>query len=486
MNRTHKLACFMAASILVPSTPVMAQTAAPQVTVDTGTLAGTAEDGVESWKGIPFAAPPVGPLRWRAPQPAAHWTGVRQATDYGHDCMQVPFPSDAAPLGTPPAEDCLYANVWKPAGAGGKLPVMVWIYGGGFVNGGASPPTYSGANLARQGIMVVSFNYRVGRFGTFAHPALTRENADGGLLGNYGFMDQLAALKWVQRNIAAFGGDPVNVTIAGESAGGMSVNMLVTSPLATGLFARGVAMSGGNGGAMSPQDLAAVEQIGVSFAAKNGIAADDPDALAKLRALSADQVTDGLNMMAMFRPGERTFASPFVDGKLAVDAGAAYAAGQFAHVPMMIGATSADMGGRTGIMIAGARTLSGTISDKGVPVYAYRFSYLAESAPGTPPFPGAQPGAQHASDIPFFFDTAAARYGEATTPRDLAVGRTMSAYLVNFVKTGDPNGAGLPAWPRYARARDEIMDFAEDGRAVPGKDPWGAEIEAAPPVPPGR
>ncbi len=173
---------------------------------------------------------------WRAPQPAAAWTGVRDATGYAPDCMQVPFPSDAAPLGTKPAADCLYANVWKPVTAKGKLPVVVWIYGGGFVNGGASPPTYSGADLAKQGVVFVSFNYRVGRFGTFALPQLTRANADGGRLGNYGIMDQIAALQWVQRNAAAFGGDPANVTIIGESAGGMSVHMLNTSPLAKGLF----------------------------------------------------------------------------------------------------------------------------------------------------------------------------------------------------------------------------------------------------------
>ena len=156
---------------------------APSIKVETGALAGSVEDGVESWKGIPFAAPPIGPLRWRAPQPAAPWTGVRQATAYRNDCMQKPFPSDAAPLGTEPSEDCLYANVWRPAGATAKLPVLVWIYGGGFVNGGSSPPVYSGAKLARQGVLVFSFNYRVGRFGTFAHPQLTRQNADGGTSG---------------------------------------------------------------------------------------------------------------------------------------------------------------------------------------------------------------------------------------------------------------------------------------------------------------
>ena len=469
MNFRHLI---LAASLSALLAPAAAAQAGPVAAIESGRVSGTTEDGVESWKGIPFAAPPVGEFRWRAPQPAAKWDGVKQAVAYGQDCMQVPFPSDAAPLGTPPDEDCLYLNVWRPAGAAEKLPVIFWIYGGGFVNGGASPPTYSGASLARQGVLFVSANYRVGRFGTFAHPQLTAENADDGLLGNYGYMDQVAALEWVRSNIAAFGGDPANVTIVGESAGGMSVHTLVTSPLARGLFARAVVMSGGDGGAMGGNGLAAAEKIGVDFAQSKGIAPADPDALAKLRALSAEEVTDGLNMMALFgQQGPRTFASPFVDGKLAVAAGAAYVSGQFVHVPMMIGATSADMGGRTGVMVAGARNMAATIAGKDVPVYHYRFSYVAESV--------GQPGAQHATDIPFFFDTTAIKHGEQTTPRDVGMGKTMSAYLVNFARTGDPNGDGLPVWPRYARATDMIMDFAEDGQAIARKDPWGPEIDAA-------
>ena len=469
----------LALMALILSCPSFAQgNSATQVSTESGSLDGVQADGVLSWKGIPFAAPPLGALRWRAPQPVAKWTGVRTAKDYGHDCMQKPFPSDAAPLGTEPGEDCLVMNVWRPANiaAGKKLPVLVWIYGGGFVNGGSSPPTYSGAELAKQGIMGVSFNYRIARFGTFAHPQLTQANPDGGLLGNYGYMDQLAALKWIQRNIAAFGGDPKDVTIAGESAGGMSVHTLVTSPLTKGLFAKAVIMSGGDGGGMGPGGLQNAEKASLAFARKNGIAADDPQALAKLRALSAEQVTDGLSMMALFAPGgERTFASPFADGKLAVDAGQAYGSGNYAHVPMMIGATSADIGGNTGIMIAGARRISGQLAAQGRPVYEYRFSYVAESERA--------PGAGHATEIPYFFDTTAVKYGAKTTPRDIAMGKTTSAYLVNFVKTGDPNGAGLPAWPRYAKASDQIMDFAADGKAKVLKDPLAAEIDAAPQSP---
>jgi para-nitrobenzyl esterase len=450
------------------------------VKIDTGTLKGTSEAGVLSWKGIPFAAPPVGELRWRAPQPSANWQGVRDASTYSSDCMQLPFPSDAAPLGTTPAEDCLYVNVWRPAAVHARLPVIFWIYGGGFVNGGASPPTYSGAELAKQGVLFASANYRVGRFGTFAHPALTRANADNGLLGNYGYMDQLAALRWVQRNIAAFGGDPGNVTLIGESAGGMSVNAMVTSPMTKGLLHRAVVMSGGDGGGMGGPDLAATEQISARFVEKYGIAPTDTEALPKLRALSAEQMTDGLNLMALFTPtGPRNFASPFADGKLAVDAGAAFRTDAFAHVPVMIGATSGDIGGKTGYMVAGARNLAAVIASKGVPVFAYRFSYVAEKLPPAPAGAPPQEGAAHASDIPFFFNTQAIKYEAGTTPRDNAMGTAISAYLVNFAKTGDPNGAGLPVWQRYDRAKDEIMDFAANGVAVSGKDPWGAKLDAA-------
>ncbi|MCT8001551.1 carboxylesterase family protein [Sphingomonas sanguinis] len=470
---TMFLKAAMAATIVLAA-PLAAQVpaSAPVISTDRGAVRGGVADGVASWKGIPFAAAPVGPLRWRAPQPAAAWQGVRDATAYAPDCMQVPFPSDAAPLGTAPAEDCLYANVWKPVAARGKLPILVWIYGGGFVNGGASPPTYSGAELARQGVMVVSFNYRVGRFGTFALPQLTKANADEGRLGNYGIMDQIAALQWVQRNAAAFGGDPSNVTIVGESAGGMSVHMLNTSPLARGLFSKVFVMSGGNGRS-DGKTLADAERIGENFARSKSIDPDSPDALDRLRALSAEAVTDGLNMMALFRPqpGPPTNMGPFADGRVMVDLGKAYAEDRFARVPMIVGATGADIGGKTGFMVAGAREVAGVVADKGVPVWEYRFSYVASSV--------SQPGAQHATDIPFFFDTTAIKYGAATTMRDRDMGRVMSRYLTQFAKTGNPNAAGLPQWPRYARASDRIMDFGADGKAVASADPWGAEIDAA-------
>lgn len=464
--------CILAACAAVPA---MAQT----VTIDTGEVAGATADGVSSWKGIPFAQPPVGDLRWRAPQPVEPWDGVFDATEYANDCMQLPFPSDAAPLGTPPAEDCLYMNVWRPDSDATDLPVMVWFYGGGFVNGGSSPPTYSGAEIAKRDVIFVSFNYRLGRFGYFAHPALTAENADDGLLGNYGYMDQIAALQWVQRNIAAFGGDPDKVTIVGESAGGGSVHAMLTSPLTVGLVDGAVIMSGGNGGGLNSITMADAEAIGANFSGYKGIAADDPDALARLRALPADEIVDGLNMMGLMRPdGPRTYSGPMIDGVISVRGEDAYSSGQFRPVPMMIGATSGDMGGQHGIMIAGARDASRLLAGQGVPIYAYRFSYIAEDAPVSSAVLGTSSGALHASDIPYFFDVQDIRYGDLTTARDNQMGATIADYLANFVKTGNPNGAGLVAWPTYNAGADIIMDFAPDGTAVAGKDPWTEETDA--------
>ncbi|MCI4592391.1 carboxylesterase family protein [Sphingobium sp. BYY-5] len=453
------LRAILLAAALGSATGTSAAPAQPEVTIADGALRGVAEDGIVAFKGIPFAQPPVGDLRWRAPQPMAHWQGVRDASRYGHDCMQLPFPSDAAPLGTPPAEDCLYANVWRPENPARKLPVMVWIYGGGFVNGGSSPPTYAGAALAKQGIMVVSFNYRLGRFGTFAHPALTKADADKGLLANYGYMDQVAALRWIQTNITAFGGDPANITIIGESAGGMSVHALLTSPMTQGLFQKAVIQSGGPM-PMGDATLAGAEKLGAAFAEKKGVAADDPDALAKLRALPADMVVDGLNLAQLFAGGPRTYSSPIVDSRIAVDSQAAYQAGRFVKVPVMIGATSDDIGGPTGPMVAGARAMAQQFAAQGVPTYYYRFSYVASSLRKAE-----TKGAGHASEIPYFFDTVAVKYGDATTDRDKEMGRIASAYLVNFVKAGDPNGVRLPVWRRYG-ADKVMLDLSAEAKAV--------------------
>ena len=454
--------------------PASSQPRIETLSIESGRVAGTLEEGVESWKGIPFARPPIGALRWRAPQPVPRWRGVLQATTYKHDCMQLPFPSEAAPPGTPPSEDCLYVNIWRPAALSNakKLPVIFWIHGGGFVNGGSSPPTYSGANLARQGVLFISINYRLGRFGTFVHPALLQDKGDDSFSGNFGSLDQIAALKWVQRNISTFGGDPSNVTIVGESAGGMSAHMLLTSPLTHGLFSRAVIMSGGAGGPFWPGDTNSVRQSDVAFAAANGISETDPAALAKLRALPPDKVVAGLNLGTYLKAGiSRSFTGPFADGIVSVAGPAAYASGRFAHVPIMIGATNADLGGKSGLMIAGARRIAAVIAEQGVPVYEYRFSYVADSI--------ASAGARHASDIPFFFDTTAIRYGAATTPKDLQMGKEMSGYLVNFAKTGNPNGAGLATWPAYLPALDILMNFGVDGQARAERDPASGQVRSA-------
>ena len=433
--------------------------AATPISTDTGPVRGAVADGVLSFKGIPFAAPPLGALRWRAPQPPAPWREVRAATAYGHDCMQLPFPSDAAPLGSQPAEDCLTLNVWRPADGTTHLPVLVWIYGGGFVNGGASPAVYSGAPLAQHGIVVVSFNYRVGRFGFFGHPQLTRANEDQGHLVNYGFLDQIAALQWVRRNIASFGGDPARVTIEGESAGGMSVHALLTSPLASRLFAGAVIQSGGDARLLT-STVHEAEQAGLAFAQSKGIAPDDPHALAKLRALPPDAIVDGLNMGSLFNPppGPPSWTFPVIDGTIAVDAASAYHGKKFAHVPVMVGATSDDMFGADGPMMRGVPEIADMISAHGVPVFAYRFSYVAGQPPGA--------GAGHASDIPFFLGTIAVKYGAATTAHDLEATSLASTYLANFVKHGNPNGASLPAWPEYGTGKRAMLDLDARGGAT--------------------
>jgi len=332
----------------------IADPAVQPVRIETGQVSGVAAEGVMAFKGLPSAAPPVDDRRWRAPQPPLPWTGVRVADAYGHDCMQEPFPSDAAPLGTPPSEDCLVLNVWSPRElAGGKRPVLVWIYGGGFVNGGSSPAVYDGSRFARRGIVFVSFNYRLGRFGFFAHPALAKENP-AGPLGNYGFLDQIATLRWVQRNIAAFGGDPGNVTIFGESAGGGSVNTLMISPLAGGLFHKAIVESGGgrNGGPMpmrlmregGPHGEPSGEAIGLAFAASALVKGEDAAALAALRKLPAAALVNGMNLMNQ-QPD--TNAGPMVDGQIVpTDVETALRAGQQARVPYMVGANDRDTGRR--------------------------------------------------------------------------------------------------------------------------------------------
>jgi len=495
--------------------PAFSQT--PVKTVS-GPVSGVTADGVESFKGIPFAAPPVGDLRWRAPQPAAKWTATLKADHYGHDCMQEPFGGDAAPLGTTPSEDCLVLNVWRPAGHHDKLPVIVWIYGGGFVNGGSSPAVYDGSAFARKDVIMVSFNYRLGRFGFFGHPALTAADADHGLLGNYGYMDQIAALKWVQANIAAFGGDPANVTIFGESAGGGSVHMLMTSPLAKGLFAKAIVQSGGGRGNLMGErrlredlpNLPSSESLGVALAKKNGIKGTDAAALASLRALPAEAIVDKLNLANM---ASDTYGGPMVDGRIVAETPqAAYLAGRYNKVPLMIGANNADIGfnfaqtkeaafapfganiaaakaaydplgkftveviryfmGMDALMIEPARFVASTLAAQGVPAYEYRYSYVADSMQAE-----WKTGTPHATEIPYVMDTVRAKYGDRLTEKDARIADQTNSYWANFARTGNPNGEGLPEWPRYDPKADVLMNFSAEGTPVAIPDPWKARLD---------
>jgi para-nitrobenzyl esterase len=486
-----------------------------EVKIDSGKLKGAIAGDVVSFKGIPFAAPPVGDNRWKPPQPVKAWSDVRTATAYGPDPMQLPFPSDAAPLGTAPSEDCLYLNVWAPVKrSNNKLPVMVWIYGGGFVNGGSSPAVYDGSRFAENGVVFVSFNYRLGRFGYFAHPALTKENPNGPL-GNYGTMDQIAALEWVKRNIGNFGGDASNVTLFGESAGGMSVLTLLASPKARGLFHKAIIESGGGRNTLgarkireSTQQQPSAEAVGLAFAQSVGITGEDEAALAALRKLPADKVISGLNLANFISP---TYSGPMLDGQIAIEPpDQALIGGRVMKMPLIAGANSSDIGfsfaqtieqlfapfganaekarvlydpndtkdvralgvvvGADGFMIEPARFWVKSMMQLGQPAYHFRFSYVAASMRGQ------WKGAPHATEIPFVFNTVAAKYGKDLKPEDEAIARAANAYWVAFAKTGNPSPAGLPAWPLYKSDGEMLMNFTNDGPVVQ-RDPWKERLD---------
>jgi para-nitrobenzyl esterase len=480
--------------------------------IEPGQVSGVVADGVASFKGIPYAAPPKGALRWRPPQPVASWTGLRAANAYGRDCMQEPFPTDAAPLRTTPDEDCLYLNVWAPESkTAAALPVMVWIHGGGFVNGGSSPAVYDGARFARQDVVLVSFNHRLGRFGFFAHPALSKD-APEGLLGNYGFLDQIAVLHWVKRNIAAFGGDPGNVTIFGESAGGASVNTLMISPLAAGLFHKAIVQSGGGrtNRAAPPKRLRDAEAIGLAFARRAGVSGDDAAALAALRTLPAAMLVGGMNLAT---PQPETYSGPIVDGRIVpAEIETLFRGAHQARVPYLVGANALEFGmvplpptivdamfeafgadrekalaaydpegkgdkPRLGAllmsdqgMVEPARLLARLTSAAGQATWAYRFSYVATSLRDK------AIGALHATEIPFVFATVRAKYAAATSREDEAVGDVMNAYWTAFARTGDPNGQGRPRWPSYSTDPDVILDFVA-GPPVARPDPAKARLD---------
>jgi para-nitrobenzyl esterase len=493
--------------IMLPLLAMLAPAAhAETVVVTGGGVSSVAEGTTLAFKGIPYAAAPTGANRWRAPQPVAAWQGVRDGSQYGHDCAQAPFPPDAAPITTQPAENCLYLNVWKPAAAkaGAKLPVMVWVHGGGFVNGGSSPGVYSGANFARDGVVFVSLNYRLGRYGFFAHPALAAE----GLGGNFGFMDQIAALKWVQANVAKFGGDPSRVTVFGESAGGMSMHMLLQAPAARRLFSQVIIESGGGRDRVLPQPtMAKAARIGAQFAP--GMNA------AQLRAIPEAKVTGDLSMMSM---NGAPYSGPMVDGKTILGApNEAIMAGLTAHVPVIVGANSADgfafgtdkakilsqfgsdaeAAGKVydpdGTMPAGhlamgasadqmfieparlvARAMAATGAAKGQKVWLYRFAYAV------PKLAAAIGGAAHASELPYVFDTVAARKGDAPLPEEQPVASLTHRYWVNFVKTGRPDGDGVPAWPPVTAGDTtvQVIDGAKNtGGAAHVEDPFKARLD---------
>jgi para-nitrobenzyl esterase len=499
------------------------------VRVEGGELQGVVEDGVASFKGIPFAAPPVGELRWRPPQPAATWASVRQAVDFRANCMQGRFGPPLPPGAPPepaPSEDCLFLNVWCPEGATltAKLPVMVWIHGGGFMGGSGSLPFTSGVHLAKRGVLLVSFNYRLGRFGFFAFPALRQERPDE-TKGNYAYMDQIAALQWVKRNIAAFGGDPDNVTIFGFSAGGVSVHSLLASPMARGLFQKAIVESGGSRDSVltarpmredgvDPNYPVSAETIGINFARSMGIEGTDQAALAKLRALSAEEVLRGAPAPAGVRaPFIET--TPVLDGKLVTEtAETAYKANHQPRLPLLLGSNSADTAGnrvrattkeelfaRFGQWSAEAKaaydpdgstelaTLIARANDdfgqaepsrfaanafaaNGSPVYLYRFSYVQSAMRER-----MRVGAPHGGEIGFVFGTLAAGPGGPPSPEDLEVSRLAQSYWVNFARTGDPNGPGLPTWPRHDPAKDLIFDFRPDGTAGAGPDLRKARLD---------
>lgn len=504
---------FLAAACATSGGPTIDASPDPLIAeTETGRVMGVSQEETIAFKGIPFAKPPVGALRWRAPQPAESWEGVRTAADYGADCMQIPFAEDAAPLRTEPAEDCLYLNVWKPedAAPGDDLPVLVWIYGGGWVNGGTSPAVYDGTATAEEGVIVVSFNYRLGRFGFFAHPALSAADEDDGLLGNYGYMDQVAALEWVRDNIEAFGGDPANVTIMGESAGGGSVANLMTIEAARGLFQRAVAMSApvrmdAVTKPLSAEEEPDAEKDGLGFAQWAGIEGPDAAALDALRAFPAETVVAGTGMMT--RPVAPT-SGPMIDGVVLAGAGQVLRRGGQARVPVMAGAVSDDIGfgppldpealfaeypdpeaARVAygdlverpdallkavyedrLMQEPARFLVEAQCAVGEPGYYYRYGYVPM------PMRDEWAGMPHANEIPFFLNTAETKYGDELTEEDTQAADTVNAYLVNFVKSGDPNGESLPAWPACSAGGEGIMMFSNSGAAFV-EDPLKARLD---------
>ena len=435
-----------------------------RVKIDTGTLDGARSGDTLVFKGIPYAAPPVGPMRWRPPAKPAAWKGARDATRYGAACPQDDAHKEPwAQVGTL-SEDCLFLNVWRPARTG-TYPVMLFIHGGGFTYGAAGVPLYDGAHLAARGAVIVTINYRLGRLGFFAHPALTAENPDGEL-GNYAIMDQVAALQWVKRNIAKFGGDPANVTIFGESAGAGSVQILMGSPVSKGLFHKAISESGSGSSALFPIRGGAInaEKLGQMWAESIGLKDATPP---QLRAVSLAEIV---------RNGR---AFPFIDGKVVAHSpGEPFYRHAEMNVPLIIGGNSneSSLGGMTEpaaktllgdqfpalqkgyIAMTGKPVAAATIDlaeDAGfvLPSYAVAdqhaaagnkaFAYYFDQVPvdqreGTA-------GADHGGEVEYVFGTKPVEH--RWDAQDAAVSKMMGDYWVRFAATGDPNGPNTPRWP---------------------------------------
>ncbi|MFM2482000.1 carboxylesterase/lipase family protein [Celerinatantimonas sp. YJH-8] len=484
--------------------------AAATVQIQSGRIEGTVQNGVESFLGIPYARPPLGNLRWQRALSAKSWSGVKKTIQFGPSCMQAIFKYDRDPLPDHYSEDCLTINVLRPAHLQPRMPVMVWIHGGGFVNGGSASPVYNGESFAKQGIIFVSFNYRLGRFGFFAHPALSSNMFHG----NYGLMDQISALRWVQDNIASFGGDPKNVTLFGESAGGYSIHALLTSHYSRDLFNRVIIQSGG--GRLSLTDhnpWSKAIQSGIQFAKNNGITDTSEKGLAQLRQLPAKVLQGDLNLGNMAQE-QSTYSGTVIDGKIiAHEPETNYQDRDFSHVPILVGANQYDLGIVTQnyssreqvlkqfgdlskqaeqayapsltpedlayrismqqMMVEPARFIARQFASAGQPVWEYRFAYVAKTNQDK------WLGAFHATEIPYVFNTLPSTYGTDLSAQDQAMADLMHQYWVNFAKTGNPNGKGLPRWPQYDRQHDQLMMFSAKGAAQSKAqpDPMRAQLD---------